>query len=460
MKFNPIIEISTRRLSSIVTALMLSSVIAGGVMPAAWAQTENANVAQPQLVDEIVAVVNSEIITAQELDARASVLAVRLRQQQVPLPPPDTLRRQVLEQMILERVQLQFAKERGIRVDDVMVDRSIAQIAAQNRLNLQELRDHVEKEGTTFARFRDDIRNEITIQRLRERAVADRVRISESEIDHYLAEHASAMKAQGPELNLLHILVRVPENASSEQLAQLQRRAEQAREQLLNGADFFQVAAQYSDVASSVNETNLGWRTADRLPQMFVDALGQAEPGAVSSLVRSGNGFHVLKLQDKRQAAGAAMPAVQQTRARHILIKVNQVVSAEEARRRLMELKQRLDNNADSFEELAKKFSNDLSASAGGDLGWIYPGDTVPEFERAMNALQPGEVSQPIESPFGYHLIQVQERRTDEASPERMRMAARNAIYERKMQEAAEEWVRELRDRAYVEYRLGGNARD
>src|SRR5690606_6923519 len=180
----------------------------------------------------------------------------------------------------------------------------------------------------------------------------------------------------------------------------------------------------------------------------------------VSPLIRSGNGFHVLKLQDKREASGSAMPAVQQTRARHILIKVNQVVSPEEARRRLSELKQRLDNNVASFEELAKQFSNDLSASAGGDLGWIYPGDTVPEFERAMNALQPGEVSQPIESPFGYHLIQVLERRTDEASPERMRMAARNAIYERKMQEAAEEWMRELRDRAYVEYRLGGTMRD
>ncbi len=459
MKFNPISKISTERMSKVMMALMLSGIVAGGFMPSAWGQAASSNVSQPRLVDEIVAVVNSEIITAQELESRMAVLAARLRQQQVPLPAPDALRRQVLEQMILERVQLQFAKERGIQIGDVVVDRSLAQIAAQNNLNIQELRDHVEREGTTFSRFREDLRNEIIIQRLRERAVAERVRISESEIDQYLAQHAAAIKTQGPELNLLHILVRVPENASPEQVAQLQRRAEQAREQLLKGGDFFQVAAQYSDVASSVNDTNFGWRTADRLPQVFVDAIGQAEPGTVSPLIRSGNGFHLLKLVDKRQAA-AAMPAVQQTRARHILIKVNQIVSPEEARRRLAELKERLDNKAASFEELAKNFSNDLSASSGGDLGWIYPGDTVPEFERAMNALKPGEISEPIESPFGYHLIQVLERRTDEVSPERMRMAARNAIYERKMQEAADEWVRELRDRAYVEYRLGGTARD
>jgi peptidyl-prolyl cis-trans isomerase SurA len=456
MKFISIVGIPSRPMSTIATALLLSGAIASGLASAAWAQEAGDTLEQPRVIDEIVAVVNKEIITAQELDARADVVVLRMRQQQASLPPSGVLRRQVLEQMIMEKVQLQRARERGIRVEDATLDRSIAQIAAQNRMSVQELRDQVEKEGVFFARFREDLRSEILAQRLREREVSERVRISEAEIDHYLAQHAAAAQEKGPELNLQQILVRVPENAPPEQVAQLQRKAEQARGQLLAGADFAQVAAQYSDVVSSPEDTNLGWRTLDRLPQLFVDAIGQAEQGEVSPLIRSGNGFHVLKLQGKRQASADAIPSVQQTRARHILIKVNQVVSPEEARRRLIDLKQRLDNNAASFEELAKRYSNDLSASAGGDLGWIYPGDTVPEFERAMNALQPGEVSQPVESPFGYHLIQVLERRTDEVSPERVRMAARNALYERKMQQAAEEWMRELRDRAYVEYRLGG----
>lgn len=453
MKSNSIVEFMPGPAAKALTAVLLSVALAAASLPAS---AQGTSTGTPRLVDEIVAVVNSEIITAQELAARTDLIASRLRQEQAGLPPAEVLRRQVLEQMIVEKVQLQQARERGIRIEDATLDRSLAQIAAQNNLTLQQLRDHVEKDGIAFARFREDIRNEIIVQRLRERELANRVRISEAEVDHYLAQYTAQAQAQGAELNVMHILVRVPENAPPAQVTQLQQRAEQARQQLIAGADFAQVAAQYSDVAASINDTNLGWRTADRLPQPFVDALGQAEPGSVAPLVRSGNGFHVLKLQGKREAGAAALPAVQQTRARHILIKVNQVVSPEEARRRLADLKQRLDNNAASFEELAKKFSNDLSASAGGDLGWIYPGDTVPEFERAMNSLKPGEISNPVESPFGYHLIQVVERRTDDMSPERARMAARNALYERKMQEAGEEWMRELRDRAYVEYRLGG----
>lgn len=454
MKSTSIAEFLAERTAKVAAALLVSVFFLGAGSPASAQNLDDGSTA-PQVVDEIVAVVNSEIITAQELANRTSMVASRLRQEQAALPSTEVLRRQVLEQMIMEKAQLQLARERGIRVDDATLDRSLNQIASQNGLTLQELRDHVEKDGVSFARFREDIRNEIIIERLRERQVANRVRVSEAEVDHYLNEYEASVQAQGPELNLQHILIRVPENASPEQVAQLQRRAEQARQQLLSGADFAQVAAHYSDTVSA-EDTNLGWRPVDRLPQLFVEAIGQAEPGAIAPLVRSGNGFHVLKLQGKRQSGAAAIPSVQQTRARHILIKVNQVVSSEEARRRLADLKQRLDNNAASFEELAKKFSNDLSASAGGDLGWIYPGDTVPEFERAMNALQPGEISQPVESPFGYHLIQVLERRTDDMSPERMRMAARNALYKHKVQEATEEWMRELRDRAYVEYRLGG----
>lgn len=455
MKFTPNVESLPERATKAVAALLMSVFFLGTAMPVG-AQNLGGSSTDVRVVDEIVAVVNREIITAQELENRTSLVAARLRQERAALPSAQVLRRQVLEQMIMEKVQLQLARERGLRVDDATLDRSINQIAAQNGLTLQELRDHVEKDGISFADFREEIRKDIIVQRLRDREVANRIRISEAEVDHYLSEYKASVQDKGPELNLQQILVRVPENAAPEQVAQLQQRAEQVRQQLLAGADFAKVAAQYSDAADP-GDINLGWRPVDRLPQLFVDAIGEAEAGAIAPLVRSGAGFHVLKLQGKRAAGAAAIPSVQQTRARHILIKVNQVVSPEEALRRLVDLKQRLDNNAASFEELAKKFSNDLSASAGGDLGWIYPGDTVPEFERAMNALQPGEISQPVESPFGYHLIQVLERRTDDMSPERMRMAARNALYERKVQEATEEWMRELRDRAYVEYRLGDN---
>jgi peptidyl-prolyl cis-trans isomerase SurA len=260
-------------------------------------------------------------------------------------------------------------------------------------------------------------------------------------------------------VNLAQILVRIPENASSEQIAQRQRRAQEAFQQLKSGNDFAKVAALFSDSADALKGGDVGWRTPDRIPQLFLDAIANLKAGEVSSIVKSANGFHILKLLGTRtpsvvQAGATALPAVQQTRARHILIKVNQVVSASEARRRLMELKERLDNKAATFEDLARQYSNDFSASKGGDLGWIYPGDTVPEFERAMAALQVGQVSEPIESQFGYHLIQVLERKTDDVSKERQRLAARMAIRERKLEEATEEWLRQLRDRAYVEYRL------
>jgi peptidyl-prolyl cis-trans isomerase SurA len=255
--------------------------------------------------------------------------------------------------------------------------------------------------------------------------------------------------------------VRIPENASAEQIGERRRRAEEVLQQLKKGGDFVKLAATYSDSSDALKGGELGWRNQDRLPQLFVEAVANLKQGAVSDVVKSANGFHILKLVGKRVPslvkAGAGATTVQQTRARHILIKVNQVVSGSDARRKLSELKERLDNKAAKFEDLAKLYSNDLSASKGGDLGWIYPGDTVPEFERAMDALQPGQVSEPIESPFGYHLIQVLVRKTDDMSQERQRLVARQVIRERKLEEANEDWLRQIRDRAYVEYRLEDN---
>jgi peptidyl-prolyl cis-trans isomerase SurA len=412
---------------------------------------------KPQLVDAIIAVVNNEVITRRELIDRSAIIERRLTSQSGTPPPRGELQRQILERMIVERAQLQLAGELGIKVDDQTLDRALVRIAEQNKLSLQEFRNQLEREGTPFSQFREEVRREIIMQRLREREVDNKIQISDSEVDNYLAADAGA---QQRELNLAHILVRIPENASPEQIAQRQQRAEEAYRQVKSGGDFAKVAAIFSDSDEALKGGELGWRSQDRLPQLFLDAVANLQPGGVSPVVKSANGFHILKLVDQRTASAtkASVPAVTQTHARHILVKVNQLVSATEARRKLAELKQRLDNNAATFEDLAKLYSNDLSASKGGDLGWIYPGDTVPEFERAMNALQPGQVSDPVESPFGYHLIQVLERKTDDVSRERLRLAARQAIRERKLEEATSEWLRVLRDRAYVEYRFDDNA--
>jgi peptidyl-prolyl cis-trans isomerase SurA len=449
-----------------LAAILVSAASIGAPIAAAQEQPANSqNVQAPgtprvQLSDAIIAVVNNEVITRYELIQRLRLVERRMRSQGVALPPPAEFQRQLLERMIIDRAQLQLAQEYGIRVDDSMLDRAIARIAEQNKLSLQEFRDQLEREGTPFNRFREEIREEIILQRLREREVDNKIQITESEVENYLAAQNSAVQAQ-QEFNIAQILVRVPENASPEQIATRRQRAEEILQQLKSGGDFANIAATYSDAGDALQGGDLGWRNQDRLPELFVNAVANLNQGDISPIVKSANGFHILKLVGKRSAsvmkagAGAGAPAsVQQTRVRHILIKTNQIVTPADARRKLVELKQRLDNNAAKFEDLAKLFSNDLSASRGGDLGWIYPGDTVPEFERAMDALKPGEVSEPVESPFGYHLIQVTERKMDDVSKERQRLIARQAIRERKLEEATQDWLRQLRDRAYVEYRF------
>jgi peptidyl-prolyl cis-trans isomerase SurA len=409
---------------------------------------------EPRPVDSILVVVNNEVITRQEVAERLASVEKRMAAQNVQLPPRAQLVRQLVERMIVERAQAQMAKESGIVVDDAMLDRAMQRIAEQNKLSMPEFRTRLEAEGMNYASFREEIRREILSQRLREREVDNKVVVTESEIDNYLAAEANA-GGQRQELDIAQILIRVPENATPEQLSARRERAEDVLRQLKTGADFAKTAAAYSDASDALSGGDLGWRPADRLPQLFLDGVSKLQDGQVSGLLKSGNGFHILKLVGRRAAGAtqAAAPAVQKTHVRHILIKVNQVVTAAEAKRKLTELKERLDHGSATFEELAKLYSNDLSASKGGDLGWIYPGDTVPEFERAMDKLKPGEVSEPIETPFGYHLIQVVERKTDDASKERARQAARQAIRERKIEEATEDWMRQIRDRAYVEYR-------
>lgn len=401
-------------------------------------------------IDRIVAVVNEDVITRLDLDERLRLATMQMKRQGTPPPPRDVMEKQMLDRLVADRVQLQLARETGLRVDDGELDRAIQQIAQENKMSLERLRATLEKDGLPFARFREDIRNEIVLARLREREVDNRITVAESEIDSFLSTQ-QAQTGRGDEYNVSHILVTVPENASPEQIQERRARAEKALEQVRGGADFRQVAASVSEAPDALQGGAMGWREAARLPTLFVDALKEMQPGTLSPVLRSANGFHVLRLNERR---GSGAPViVRQTRARHILIKTNEVVPEAEARRRLVSLKERLDNKA-SFAELARQHSEDSSNVRGGELGWLSPGDTVPEFERAMNALQPGQISAPVQTPFGWHLIEVLERRNADVSREHQRIEARKALRARKSDESYQEWLRQLRDRAYVEYRL------
>jgi peptidyl-prolyl cis-trans isomerase SurA len=426
------------------------------VVCSAFAAAPAQKPARSVVIDRIVAIVNDEAITARELEERTAFAMKQLAQQGTAPPPRAVVERQLLERLVADRVQLQFAKETGLRIDDVELDRAIGRIAEQNKITLPQLRETLERDGVPFAKFREDIRSEIVMTRLREREVDARIVVTESEIDALLASSAGGT-LRSDEVNLSHILVVVPENARPEQVQARRARAEEARAQLAKGADFKQVAAAFSEAPDALQGGLMGWRAGERLPTLFYDALKSMKPGDTSEILRSGNGFHIVRLNERRTAAptaGAqAAPSVQQTRVRHILLKTNELVSENDARSRLRTLKERLENKAD-FAELARVHSEDASASKGGDLGWILPGDTVPEFERAMDALKPGEISEPVRSPFGWHLIQVLERGVQDVSKERQRIAARQTLRARKSDEAYQEWVRQLRDRAYVELRL------
>jgi peptidyl-prolyl cis-trans isomerase SurA len=405
------------------------------------------------VIDSILVIVNEDVITRQELAARVRTVKNRMKAQNAAMPEAADLERQVLERMIVERAQLQMAKEMGVRVDDTMLDRAVARIAEQQKLSLQDMRNQLEKEGTPFSAFREEIREEIIMQRLREHEVDAKIQISDAEVDNYLAGEQAAAKGQ-LEMNLAQIMIRIPENASPEQIAKQQARAEDVMRKLRTGADFAKMAATYSDASDALKGGQIGWRSPDRLPPVFADALGKLKPGQLTPVIKSPAAFHILKLVDKRSAAeGQAGAAPQQTHVRHILIKLTPTVTKADATRKLAELKERLDHKAAKFEELARLFSTDGFASKGGDLGWLFPGDAGPEFETAMNALKPGEVSAPVETPFGMHLIEVIERKSEDVSKERVRNAARQAIRERKVEEAADDWQRQVRDRAYVEFR-------
>lgn len=421
-----------------------------GVVAALCGQVAQAAASEPVPADRIVAVVNDEVVTLHELRTRLDLALVQLKKQGTPLPPRAELEKQMLERLVMDKVQLQIARDTGLRIDDAQLDQALQRIAANNKMSLAQFRDALQSDGIAFAKFREEIREEMTLSRIRERDVDSKIAISEGEIDNYLSGD-TARGASKEEYEVAHILLRAPESASPEQIQKLKAKAEQVYERLQKGEDFAQLAASNSDAPDGLQGGSLGVRALDRLPAIFAEVVTKLKDGEVAPMLRSPNGFHIVKLIARR--GGASLAPVQQTHARHILIKVNEVVSEADARHKLEGLLDRI-KHGEKFEDLARLFSQDGSAPKGGDLGWVYPGDTVPEFERAMNQLQPGQISQPIQSPFGFHLIEVFERRVQDVSADRQRMVARQVLRERKMDEAYQDWLRQARDNAYVELRL------
>src|SRR3990172_9084712 len=344
------------------------------------------------LVDRILAVVNSEVITQFDLSERVTRALRELRSRSIPPPDENEFRRQVLDRMIIERTQLQLARETGLQIDDLQLDATIARIAESNNMPLMEFRRTLERDGIPFDKFREEVRTEIILARLREREVDNKISVAESEIDNFIADQKEA-KDRSVEYRLSHILIRLPE-----QIKQLRERADEAVRRIKAGADFAQVVATYSDATDALEGGNMGWRTSERLPELFAGAAVDMQPGEISEVLRSPAGFHILKLNERRGAGAPYM--VEQNHVRHILVRTSETVSQDEAQRKLLALRERITNGS-NFGELALLNSDDVSATRGGDLGWVYPGDTVPDFERAVKGLKPMEVSQPVKTQFG-----------------------------------------------------------
>ena len=404
-----------------------------------------------QKLDRIIAVVDQDVITEKELQEKINSVISNLKNQKIEIPSEGVLRKQVMERLIANSIQIQLALQTGLKINDAQVDKTIERIAEKNKLNVVDFKKTLEKDGTNFFKFREEIRNEITIAQLKEREVDSKILITDGEIDNFL--NAQSKEIQD-EFDVAHILIRVPEDASPEKLEKLKNKAEEASKQIQSGKSFTQVSAAFSETPNALEGGNLGWKKASDLPTLFVDALKKIEVGSLSPILRSPNGFHILKLINKKGSSGPVV--VEQTHVRHILIKLSEIISENEGRQKLIGIKERLENGI-KFEDMAKQYSEDPSATNGGDLGWINPGDTVPEFEKTMKQLNINQISDPIKTPFGWHLIQVLEKRSQDMSKESARMQARQQIKMRKSEEAYQDWLQELRDRSFVELRLEDN---
>lgn len=428
-------------------------------------------------LDAIVAVVNDDVITRRELDEGVIVIERQMRQRKVPIPPRPVLENQVLERLIVTQLQVRAAERNGITVDDATLNAAIETLAQRNNMNLTQMRQTVEKDGISYAKFRDDVRREIMGARLRQKMVDSQLQISEQDVESLQAQLAAGQGGFGAseesagngggarQYHIAQILVALPENASSQQIEAARRRAGEVLAQLRKGSDFRQLAVSVSAGQQALEGGDLGWRSADQLPTLFADVVPKLRPGQFSDPIRSPSGFHIVKLLDVR--GGGAAPArdrqapstakqvlVTETRARHILLGTSRQLSDDEARQRLEQLRQRVRNGED-FATLAEENSDDkVSGARGGDLGWVVPGMMVPQFEQEMNSLQPSQISAPFKTQFGWHIVQVLERRQGRASPEMERARVREALLRRRSDEEWELLLRRLRNEAYVEVRL------
>lgn len=431
----------------------LAAMLAAAVLmlpPDAMAQQAPARPGSLRNGDHIAAVIDQELVTAGEVQQRLARERVQAQRSGTKAPGEDALRRQALDALIDERVIISHARNSGVRIDEPEIERAVASVAAQNQVTLEQLRERLRQDGVDFRVFRNSLRDQMLVERVRERDVLPRIRVTDAEIDAYLDERRKAT-AGATELDIAQILVTVAEGADDNVLAQRRARAEQALARVKAGEDFAKVAREVSEDPNRERGGAIGLRSTDRLPDLFVEAVRPLAVGQVApQLLRSGAGFHVLRLQERKQAS---LLNVIQTRARHILLRPSEQLSAQAARERLAAFKRQIETGTRSFEALARENSEDGSAAAGGDLGWVSPGAFVPEFEQAMNALAPGGLSEPVTSRFGLHLIQVVERRNVTIETKQLREQARNVLRERKFESAYTEWIRELRSRAYIEMR-------
>lgn len=401
-------------------------------------------------LDKIIAVVDDNIITQIELDDRIKLIRQQIQQQGGQVPSNKVLQKQILERLIVEKLQLERARKTGIRVNDEMVNRVIANIARENRLSIEQFRNVLEKDGFQFADFRENIRREVTISRLRKMRVENKVNISEQEIENHLKQHLEKNSAN-KEYRLSHILIATPEAATPAQIEATKAKAQKVMNELKLGADFAKTAIAESNDEKALKGGDLGWRKTAQLPTVLASAVQSMEKNDIQGPIRSASGFHIIKLKDKRSSNGSHM--INQTMTRHILIRPTQVLSREEARLRLEEIRERIVAGAD-FASIARASSDDkASAAEGGSLGWVSPGVMVPAFEDEINKLKPGEISQPFLSQFGWHIAQVLSRRKHDNSAQFYRSQAIQLIRKRKTEEAVQDWLRRIRAEAYVDYR-------
>jgi peptidyl-prolyl cis-trans isomerase SurA len=429
-----------------------------GVLPAAPAQAQGLPAGNGQPVDTIAAVVNDGVITQRELDSRVELISHRLQQQNAPIPPVEQLRSQVLNQMVLERIQLQKAKEDGITVDDAAVQRTLERLAQANGMDVATYRTRIEAAGVPWSTFMRDARTELTLSKLREKEVDSRITVSDAEVANYIASQRGPNASQTSDLHFQHIFLKAPLNASETDIEAAQAKANALLKEAQSGSKFESLAKSNSQASDAGKGGDMGFLPQSKLPPEFVTAASTLRPGEVNpSVIRTNDGFEIVRLVERRQGQGTAAdaPKLVQTHVRHILLRVGDGMSEPQARQKLLEIRRELAAGGD-FTKFARTYSQDGSASQGGDLGWISPGETVPEFERAMNTLQDNQLSEPVRTEYGYHLIQVLGRRDAEGSIAQQMDLARQAIGQRKAEQAYADWLRQLRDSAYVDYKIAG----